>query len=117
VCEGPGPVDVFTSHRVFSALYVTSWRSIPRVSCRACGTKAQLGGAAYSLFLGWWGFPWGLVMTPIQIVRNLVALSRHADGSAPSPLLEALVREQLAAQGMANEQTAAEPAETLQRAA
>src|SRR5438552_14364803 len=41
VCQGPGPVDVHTSYRIYSALIVTSWRSEPRVSCRPCGVKAK----------------------------------------------------------------------------
>lgn len=24
-----------------------------------------------SLFLGWWGFPWGLIYTPMSIIENL----------------------------------------------
>src|SRR5512140_3815075 len=65
-CGGVGPVDVHVSHKVWSALVVTSWSSTPQISCRPCGQKSQLAGAGFSLFLGWWGFPWGLVMTPVQ---------------------------------------------------
>src|SRR5690242_16200146 len=53
-CHGPGPVDVHTSHSVWSALILTSWRSSPQVSCRSCGAKSQAIGVASSLFLGWW---------------------------------------------------------------
>lgn len=95
VCGGPGPVDVFTSYRVFSAVVVTSWRNTPRVSCRGCATKAQLLSTLYCFFLGWWGIPWGFVMTPIQIVRNLAGLSHGADPSRPSKLLESIVRTRL----------------------
>ncbi len=24
-----------------------------------------------SLFIGWWGFPWGLVYTPMVLIQNL----------------------------------------------
>lgn len=96
VCKGPGPVDVFVSHRVLSALVVTTWKTVPRISCRGCATKAQLGSTLYSLLLGWWGFPWGLLMTPVQIVRNLAGLSREADRERPSAQLENLVRMRLA---------------------
>ena len=24
-----------------------------------------------SLFIGWWGFPWGLIYTPVVIIQNL----------------------------------------------
>jgi hypothetical protein len=105
VCSGPGPVDVFTSHRVLSVIAFTSWKSIPRISCRRCGTKAQLGNTAYSLVLGWWGIPWGFVMTPVQIGRNLFGLTRDASSGRPSPLFEAIVREQLAEQAQAADAT------------
>jgi hypothetical protein len=75
-CSGAGPVDVHVSHKVWSALVLTSWSSAPQLSCRSCGIKSQAAGAAFSLVLGWWGFPWGVVVTPIQIGRNFFSMSR-----------------------------------------
>ncbi len=106
VCHGPGPVDAFTSHYVLSMIVATRWSNRPRLSCRACATKAQLGGVAYSFFLGWWGVPWGLVLTPVQIGRNLVGLARQANPHQPSPLLVGMVRNQLVSNATAG-QTAA----------
>jgi hypothetical protein len=97
-CGGSGPVDVYVSHRVWSAVLLTSWASTPQVSCRPCGRKSQWMGIGYSLALGWWGFPAGFVVTPIQIGRNLLAMGRSADASTPSPQLEKIVRMTLAAQ-------------------
>lgn len=91
-CGGSGPVDVYTSHRVWSALIMTSWSSRPHVVCRRCGSKARLGDAAFSLALGWWGFPWGLVMTPVQVFRNVAGLLNTTDPSGPSPQLAHIVR-------------------------
>lgn len=99
-CKGSGPVDVHTSYRVYSALVVTSWRSIPRVSCRSCGIKGQLGNTLFSLILGWWGFPWGIIMTPVQIVRNISGMMKGPDETKPSDKLENLVRIHLASQAM-----------------
>ncbi|WP_165219904.1 hypothetical protein [Aquisphaera insulae] len=73
-CGGPGPVDVHTSHRVYSALVFTSWSSHPEVCCVSCARKKYLKHGATSLILGWWGFPWGLIMTPVQVLRNLGGL-------------------------------------------
>lgn len=98
-CGGPGPVDVYTAHKVWSALLLTKWTSTPQISCRACGRKSQWAGVGFSLVLGWWGFPWGLVMTPIQIGRNLAGIGRAADASTPSPQLEKTIRMTIAAQG------------------
>jgi len=95
-CGGTGPTDVHVSHRVWSALVLTSWASRPQVSCRRCGMKSQAGDALFSLVLGWWGFPWGLVMTPVQIGRNLVGLAKGPDPTKPSPQLEKIVRMSMA---------------------
>jgi hypothetical protein len=94
-CGGPGPIDVHTSYRVWSALVVTSWSNRPRVTCKSCGRTNQLRDAAVCLFLGWWGFPWGIVMTPIQLVRNLTGLLSEP-ASQPSTQLERLIRLDLA---------------------
>ncbi len=96
LCGGQGPVDVHASHRVWSALVVSSWTSKPQISCRRCGIKAQLGGALFSLGLGWWGLPWGLVMAPVQIVRNLWGIAKGPDPLEPSEELNQIARIQIA---------------------
>jgi len=107
-CSGPGPIDVHVSHRVWSALLLTSWRSQPRISCRICGTKAQAGDAAFSLVCGWWGFPWGLLLTPIQIGRDVAGMVKGPDPAQPSESLKKMVRMQMAANAVAAR--AADPA-------
>lgn len=97
-CNGQGPVDVHLSYKVWSALLVTSWSSNPLISCRSCGVKKQVGGALFSIVLGWWGFPWGFIMTPIQVIRNIVGMVSEPDASRPSPKLENILRLNLAAQ-------------------
>jgi hypothetical protein len=99
-CGGRGPIDVHMSYRVWSALIITQWSSRPTVSCQACGTKVRLKDAGFCLLLGWWGFPWGLLLTPVQIGRNLVAIFSSRDPSKPSPELNNLVAAQLAKQMM-----------------
>jgi hypothetical protein len=91
-CRGPGPVEVHKVHRVWSALLLTSWSSSQQISCRSCAVKSQLGGACFSLFLGWWGFPWGLILTPVQIGRNIAGMCSRTDSSQPSPELRKLVK-------------------------
>ncbi len=91
-CGNPGPVDVYKAHKVWSALYLTSWSSSPAVSCKSCATKRQLGAIAFSGLLGWWGLPWGLIMTPTQVVRNIVEMCSRPTEGRPSPLLERIVR-------------------------
>jgi len=97
-CQRVGSVDVHTAHSVWSALVVTTWKSEPQVSCVSCGKKAKIKAAVSSLFLGWWGFPWGLILTPIQIGRNLWGLARSQPSFTASPQLERIVRLTLAAE-------------------
>lgn len=103
-----GPVDVHTSHKVASFILMTSWSSNPRVSCRSCGVKAQFGGLLYSLFLGWWGFPWGILMTPVQVTKNIFGMLRSDTSVNPSEQLEQIVRMNIAVQALENQQQAAE---------
>lgn len=106
-CDGPGPVDVHTSYRVYSVVMMTSWSSRPLVACARCGTKQKIGDTVFSLFLGWWGLPWGILMTPVQLTRNLLAFGKTPDPETPSPALEQVLRSHLAAQLLANQQQAA----------
>ena len=101
-CNGPGPVDAYTSHSVYSLLFFTSWYSTPHICCRSCGTKSQFGGIILSLVLGWWGFPWGFLMTPVQIIRNIHGLFSAPSPSMPSEELKNRVRLLLAAEANEN---------------
>jgi hypothetical protein len=91
-CGRQGPIDVHVSHRVWSALAITFWASRPQVSCRSCARKSQVHDTIVSLVFGWWGFPLGVVMTPIQVGRNIVALKNGPNPTMPSPQLEKIVR-------------------------
>lgn len=98
-CQGAGPVDVHTSHRVWSALIMTRWSSQPTISCRPCGIRRQMTDAVFSLVLGWWGIPWGLVLTPVQISRNIAgAFSGRRE--QPSQKLERIVSLSMAARAL-----------------
>lgn len=103
-CGGPGPIDFHTSYTVWSALVMTSWRSNNAVCCRSCGVKSKLGAAVTSGLFGWWGFPWGVIVTPIQIVRNIGGLLRSPDPTRPSRELENVARINLASQFLASRQ-------------
>ena len=93
ICQGPGPVDVCRSHFAQSFLIVTRWGSKPIVSCRKCGRKAQLQSLLTTTVMGWWGFPWGLLVTPVQIARNIGGLTSGGPNPLkPSKELEHIVR-------------------------
>ncbi|MFP4162866.1 MAG: hypothetical protein ACLFQB_04970 [Chitinispirillaceae bacterium] len=74
VCRGRGPVNYYLSHRISSWMVVTSWSSKRKICCRRCGTKMLLLAMFRCFFFGWWNFPWGIMMTPIQIIRNSVEI-------------------------------------------
>lgn len=97
-CGRPGPIDVHLSYRVYSVLVMTSWNSRQHLCCRSCAIKSQLGDVLFCAVLGWWGFPWGLLVTPVQIVRNLVNIGKAPDPSMPSDRLEKIVRVRVAAE-------------------
>jgi hypothetical protein len=78
-CERPGPVDIRHSYWVWSLLFLTRWDTEPRIECARCGRIRQVKALAFSLAAGWWGIPFGLFLTPTQIVRNLIALAQSND--------------------------------------
>ena len=97
-----GPVDVYTSHKVWSMIFQTSWSSVPQISCRSCGAKAMLYATLSSFLLGWWGFPWGILVTPVQIAKNVWGLLRIEESLQPSGKLEQMVRLSLANYALAH---------------
>ena len=109
-CRQLGPIDVHKVHRVWSAVVLTRWSTSALVSCRSCAMKSQLGGALFSLMCGWWGFPWGLILTPVQISRNILAMCARPDSSRPSADLRKLVMVNIAAQAIQKNQQTGPPA-------
>jgi hypothetical protein len=91
-CQARGPTDVHKFYEVWSLLVLTRWATSQQVSCRSCAVKRQLGALVFSLFCGWWGFPWGLILTPMQVVRNIVAMCSGPDPSRPSAALRKLIQ-------------------------
>ena len=69
---------------MWSALVILTWSSRPQICCRSCGVKNKISDALFCFFLGWWGFPHGLIMTPIQLGRNLFGIFSMPDPSRPS---------------------------------
>jgi hypothetical protein len=83
-CSCSGPVDVHASHWVWSAILFTRWGSSSHICCRKCGRVEQIKASLFSLVLGWWGFPWGFLVTPVQIIRNSIELFGGPSDSKPS---------------------------------
>jgi hypothetical protein len=104
-CKGRGPIDVHIKYQIWSALLLTSWSNNPQLSCRSCGIKSQLTAAVTSILFGWWGFPWGIIMTPVQITRNLIGMVKNQDELRPSLMLEKIVRLGMASELMKQSHT------------
>lgn len=100
VCKKEGPTDIHFSHNIWSALVVTSWNSSGQFSCKRCGVKQQSLASAKSLLLGWWGFPWGILGTPVTVARNVWGMSRHIGAYQPSSDLLNQTRAMLAAESI-----------------
>jgi hypothetical protein len=93
-CGRPGPVDLRRSHWAWSAIIVTRWGTDQRIECAPCGRLRQARAMALLLLVGWWGVPFGLVLTPVQLVRNVIALMQSS--KQPSADFARLMRLELA---------------------
>lgn len=101
VCgDRTAPVGVWVSHRAFSFLIQTRWTSQPKICCASCGRKSLVAGILFSALFGWWGFPFGLLVTPLQIARNLAGLWVDHDDYR-SPLMLAMAARKLADERLA----------------
>ncbi len=96
-CKGPGPVDVYFSYRIWSVPLLTRSTRLSQISCRRCGLKSQVDNLIFSVMCGWWDFSVGFIFTPLQIGRNIVAMTSPPDAAAPSGALLRRARLQLAA--------------------
>jgi len=101
IMKGPCPecdqtsddIELRFSHRAVSYLVMTIWSKNPILSCRSCHRKKVTSETFITLFLGWWGFPFGLIVTPIQLLRNISAVSSSKSPSRePSSDLFSFVR-------------------------
>lgn len=96
-CGGEGPNDVQFYYLVKSYIYLTTWQTKHQIGCHRCGIKSKLYGLFVSFIAGWWSAI-GLFVTPVQIFRNIKAMGAKIHSKRPTPMLETLVRIDLAAQ-------------------
>lgn len=108
-CGKPGLLDAHKLHRVWSAVVLSVWSTRTVVCCRRCGREEQLAAASLSLALGWWGLPLGPLLTPVQVIRNLLAMRRPIPASPSAELLAAARRDLAIRRSQTKSQTAAPP--------
>lgn len=101
-CKGNGPIDVHTSYAVESKIIYVSWDSSPEICCRSCGRRNQFEAIGFSLLFGWWSI-FGLFITPVQVIRNIVGIMRGLIITKPSKQLEKSIRLSLAKHQIQNQ--------------
>ena len=99
-CKGHGPIDIHKSHSVYSVIIYTKYETHELLLCKKCATKQQTIDLIASLLLGWWGIPFGLIITPIQIIRNVISMSQNPGINGPSDDLKERARLILASNAM-----------------
>lgn len=62
--------------QVISFLVITFNRADTVEGCRACCLRFGLTRTLITLLVGWWGIPFGILFTPIALVKNIPALLR-----------------------------------------
>lgn len=89
-------VEVRHAYRIWSAGVVSNWSEHTRVCCLACGRRANLKSIGFCLMRGWWGLPWGLLITPMQILANCLEMFKSRTTDMPSEELLQAARLDLA---------------------
>lgn len=93
-----GGLEVRKSYWVWSALIITRWQTKSDICCRDCGVNENWSALISSVGLGWWGIPAGIIVTPCQIVRNILAIAKKSDTTEPSGALLDYAKKHLLAQ-------------------
>jgi len=96
-CGQPGEIEVRPVHRCISYLIGTNYSTRLLLACAGCASRERWKASLLTALFGWWGFPWGLLITPVQLARNALARG-PSDPTRPSPELVRVARLQLASE-------------------
>lgn len=113
-CRRESDLEIFKSYTVYSVIVLTSWKEKSGLSCRSCARSRQFKDMMSSLALGWWGLPFGLIITPIILLMDGVALIYNPLRKPPSKALRAHAR-LVAAHGLARKERDNGPQSELAR--
>jgi len=108
-CNKRGGIDLYKSHYVMSFVLFTRHGSHSLISCRTCALKKQGGDFMLSSLVGWWGIPFGLLLTPVALLRNGYAMLFPPNGVEPSPAFQQEVALRLACAEIDRQQAAQNP--------
>jgi hypothetical protein len=95
VCNGQGPIDLYHTRRVYSALVVSVTRTASTLACIECARQRWWRDLGFTLALGWWAWS-GIVVTPLVVFWML--RNRPRPTLEPSASLKMAVRERLTEQ-------------------
>lgn len=91
-CGGKGPVDFHEYYKIWSLLVVTRYSDHEIFCCSRCAAKTKIGAILFCGVFGWWGIPYGIIGTPVQLVKNLLSLL-SSNPNEPSPEIRDMVRQ------------------------
>ena len=94
-CGGEGPNDIHSTWSIASLLIITYRSKKEMFGCSSCGFKHKIKYFLFTGLCGWWGIPWGILMTPYFEVLNLIGLFRGMP-SGPSEELKEFALKQIA---------------------
>jgi hypothetical protein len=98
-CQKAGSkTEVRRYYRVWSVGIFTQWTNRTHICCHSCGRKTNFGSLIFCTLFGWWGIPWGIIMTPAQMLANITEMFKPLADPAPSDALLQAARLDLAAQ-------------------
>lgn len=100
MCQGNGPIDVHKSYFAYSVIIYTSYKTKEHIVCRECARKKQILDLLLCSVFGWWGLPFGIIITPVQLLKNVIALFNSPGQTEPTELMTQRVRQMIAAKQM-----------------
>ena len=100
LCRDDDPVDIHSAHYVWSLVLVSFYHTEMRLSCLSCAKTRQFRAIISCVGLGCWGLP-GIILVPMQVVRNLIGLLWPHGRKQASEDLEWMAAQQLAAEQIA----------------
>ena len=93
-CDGCGQnkdsVAIAKFQWVISVVFLTYRNPVVGAYCTSCRVTRGIGLSLVSAAVGWLGFPFGLIWTPIAIVTNLAAIFKR--GMVTTPLAARIAR-------------------------
>ena len=90
-------VEARKSYRIWSVVHISVFSTQTRICCHSCARKENFRSLMFCAAFGWWGFPWGVGITPVQIISNIVEMFKSRSGAKPSDDLLQAARINLAA--------------------